>query len=95
MNSGMVSRDERTVSVENASFRLAYIVMSYGLLLCTAYRALALKQSSWDLLALVMVGGLVATFYQGSRHILSRRWALVSVAVALVAAVAALALLWR
>jgi small ligand-binding sensory domain FIST len=73
-----ITRDERTVAVENASYRWAYLVLSFGLLLSTAYRGFVLNESSWDLLGLVILGGLVTTGYQGGRHVLSQRWAIVS-----------------
>ena len=36
MNNQSVSRDERTTVVENTSYRIAYLVMSYGLLASVA-----------------------------------------------------------
>jgi hypothetical protein len=94
MNRPDVVRDERTLSVENASFRWAYLFMTYGALAIVAYRALALKESSWDLLALVVGSGLLTSGYQGLHRVLERRWA-VAVLVSFLAAavVAALAVL--
>ena len=86
MNNQPPLRDERTVAVENASYRLAYLVLTFGLLVIVAVRALVLHQALLDMLALVIVGGGVAIFYQGTRRILSRRWALVGVAIALLGA---------
>jgi len=79
-------RDERTVAVENGSYRLAYMALTYGLLLAVAYRAFALDQTSWDLLGLIVLGGLVATLYQAAHNVLSRRW-LVWTLLAMLAAV--------
>jgi len=84
--SGPVARDERTLVVENAGYRLAYQVTAFALLIDVAYRAYALKQSSWDLLLLVVAGGLVTTIYQGVNRVLSRRWAIVTVLTMLAAA---------
>ena len=89
MTTGPILRDERTVAVENASYRWAYLVLSFGLLLSTAYRGFVRNESSWDLLALVVVGGAVATLYQGGHRVLSRRWALASVAAVVLALVLA------
>lgn len=75
-----VPRDERTVATENASYRYAYLLLSYGLLLSTAYRSFVHDQQTWDLLALVVLGGLVATVYQGFNRVLTRRWGFLSVA---------------
>jgi hypothetical protein len=85
-------RDERTVATENASYRWAYLVLSFGLLASTAYRAFVRHESAWDLIALVMLAGAVATFYQGRDRVLSRRWAVASVAAALLALLIAVVL---
>jgi hypothetical protein len=92
MKNQSVARDERTTTVENTSYRWAYLLLSFGLLVSVAYRAFAWHESSWDLLALVLLGGLVATFYQGIHRVLSRRWALVAVVTVLVAGGIALAI---
>jgi hypothetical protein len=72
MNNQSVTRDERTAAVENTSYRIAYLVISFGLLVCIAYRGFVLQQSSWDLLGLVILGGVTATIYQGTNKVLSR-----------------------
>jgi len=87
MTATPVMRDERTLTVENASYRWAYLFLSYGLLLATAYRSFARGESSWDLLGLVILGGAVANIYQARQHVLTRRWArsaLVAAGVAVV-----------
>ena len=76
MNSApSVQRDERTAAVENASYRWAYLFLSYGLLPLVAYRSFARHESSWDLLALVVLGGILSAAYQGFHAELSRHWA--------------------
>ena len=90
MRADGVMRDERTVAAENASYRWAYLVLSFGLLASTAYRGFVRHEASWDLLALVILGGIVAAGYQGRQQVLSRRWALVSVATAVIAAIVAI-----
>jgi hypothetical protein len=87
MTARLVDRDERTVSIENASYRWAYMVLSYGLLVAIAYRGFVNHESSWDLLTLVIVGGLVTTLYQGGRRVLSQRWAMMSAAAAVLAVI--------
>jgi len=57
-------KDERAISVENSSYSLAFKVISFAILLDVIYRSFVLKQSSWDLLGIVILGGLAATFYQ-------------------------------
>ncbi|HEX7587097.1 MAG TPA: hypothetical protein VF478_02170 [Anaerolineae bacterium] len=92
MKNQIVTRDERTTAVENASYRMAYLVLSFGLLLIAAYRALLWNETTFDLLALVVLGGIVSTWHQVTQGILSRRWALFTVVVALVAAIVAAAI---
>jgi len=84
-------RDEREAGIDLAADRLAYLVLSYGLLLAVAYRAFAWQQSSWDLLALVVLGGVAGIGYRAWHRALSGRWATVvglSIAAAAVVAIA-------
>jgi len=81
-----VGRDERTVAVENASYRWAYVLLSWALLVDVMYRSIVHHEAAWDLMALIIVGGAVCTVYQARQKTLSRRWAM---AVALVVCVAA------
>ncbi len=92
MNDQSITRDERTVVVENTSYRFAYLVMSFGLLASVAYRSFALRQSSWDLLALVILGGATATIYQGLHKVLSRRWLMAIMAMMMIAGLVAFVL---
>ena len=70
-----VSRDERTVFVENKSHSLGYIFMSFALLFDILYRSMKLGQSSFDLLAIIVLGGIITTIYQVTNKILNRAWA--------------------
>ena len=91
MTSSAVHGDDRTVLVENASFRWAYLFISFGLLALVAYRSLVWRESQWDLLLLVVLAGAVPAAYQGYHQGLTSRWALRIFAAALIgAAVAAL-----
>jgi hypothetical protein len=58
--SGVV-RDERTVVVEDASYRFAYLFIAFALLLDVMYRSLVRQEASWDLLAIVVLAGAVST----------------------------------
>lgn len=69
-----VHRDERTVAVENAGYRWAYLFLSFGLLALVAYRSFVHRESPWDLLALVVLGGVLSAAYQGFHRVLSRGW---------------------
>jgi hypothetical protein len=84
-----VDRDERTVAVENASYRWGYRFVSFAVLMSVAYRSYVLKQTSWDLFAIVILGGVVTTVYQRNQRILTRRWVRLTLfSMALAAAVA-------
>lgn len=74
MNSAIspVQRDERTVVVENASYRWSYVFISFGLLAIVACRSLMYQEAAWDLLALVILGSGMGTVYQGFHKVLSR-----------------------
>ncbi len=85
MTATPILRDERTISTENTSYRWAYLLLSYGLLASTAYRAFVTHESSWDLLALVIAGGVVATTYQATHRVLSLRWGLITGAAIVIA----------
>jgi hypothetical protein len=89
MKEQSIIRDERTIAVENSSYRWAYLLLSFGLLAVVAYRSFVWRESSWDLLALVVLSGLVTTLYQWAHRVLSRRWVLVTIISGLVAAVIA------
>jgi hypothetical protein len=87
-----VVRDERTLAVENASYRFAYLVLSYGLLISTAYRGFVRDEPAWDLLALVVFGGVVTASYQASKRVLTRKWLLTSAGAVVLAVILAAAI---
>jgi len=96
MKTQPVLKDERTLAVENSSYRWAYFVLTFGVLVVVAYRSFWWREAHWDLLALVILSGFVASMYQGAYRILSRRWVLIAIATASVAASVAAALnFWR
>lgn len=84
-----VDWDERTVAVENASYRWAYSLISFALLVDVLYRSLVYHEAAWDVMALVIVGGAVCTVYQARQKVLTHRWVMKVVLVACVAGVLA------
>ncbi len=84
-----VERDERTVAVENASYRWAYLLLTYALLVDVMYRSLVRHEAAWDMMALVVVGGAVCTVYQARQKILAHGWVMKVVLVACIAGVLA------
>ena len=87
-----VTHDERTITVENASYRWGYLILAYGTLASVAYRGLILHESSWELLGLVVGSGAVITLYQGRWKILSRQRAALTLMAVVLAALVALAI---
>jgi len=93
MKAQPVFRDERTISIENASYRLGYMVISFGLLLIVAWRSFFFQESNWDLMALVIIGGMVTTAYQAFQRTINRRWLLIALIIAGVAALTAVGII--
>jgi hypothetical protein len=90
MTATPAERDERTTAIENAGYRLSYLVLSFGLLAIVAARSFLRGLQSWDLLALVVLGGVVNAGYQGWHRVLYKRWALMTAVTMIVAALLAL-----
>ena len=80
-------RDEREVSVDRAADRLAYVVLSFGLLAVVAYRSFVEGVASWELLGLILLGGAVSTAYRLWQGVLTRQAVLVMALAALIALV--------
>jgi hypothetical protein len=68
MKTPAVDRDERTIAIENISYRWAYLFLSFGLLAIVAFRSFALHESSWDLLSIVILSGVVAGVFRRREH---------------------------
>src|SRR5262245_19336149 len=86
-----VDRDERTTALENVGYRWGYMLLTYVLLVDVAARSLLRREQPWDLLAFVVVGGILMGVYQARRGLLTRRWAIVAFTALAVGAVAAAA----
>lgn len=69
-----VVRDERTVAVENASYAIAYKIAMFALLFDVMYRSFFKHESAWDLLAVVIGGGLIQLVYQTQYKVLTKTW---------------------
>lgn len=89
-----VDRDERTTAVENAAHRWAFGFLTFALLIDVAARSFFRGEAPWDLLFLVIAGGVVVALYQAHERALPRRWAartaIAMVCAALIAAACAL-----
>ena len=69
-----VHRDERTVAVENASYRWACAFVSFALLIDVMYRGAVRNEAAWDLMALAIVPGIVSLMYQARQKTLGQGW---------------------
>jgi hypothetical protein len=68
MNDPAIIKDERTRTIEDASYRVGFNIICFGLLIDSFLRSLLYpSESVWDLMALVVVSGFAATIYQ-ARH---------------------------
>lgn len=74
MTDKMVTKDERTTFIQNVSYRFGYNFISFALLFDVIYRGLRFNEASWDLLAVVIISGLVMTIYQYKQRILEKAW---------------------
>ena len=69
-----VERDERTVAVENASYKWAFTFVSLALLVDVVYRGAVHSEAAWDLLALASLPAFVCVMYQARQKILGKRY---------------------
>ena len=88
-----VERDERTVAVENTSYRWGYIFLTFALLIDVVYRGMVRHENAWDLLTLVIVGGAVCTVYQARQKTLGKASVKAGVLIACVGGVVAAAII--
>lgn len=70
-------RDEREVAIDRAGDRLAYLVISYGLLLVVAWRSFVDGAATFELLALVVLSGAVGAAYRARHRAFTRDSAIV------------------
>ena len=80
------ARDEREDRIDGSADRLAYLVVSYGLLALVAYRGFVDHVTSWDLLGLVVIGGCVGLGFRLRQSAMSRR-GIASLAVTVLVAI--------
>lgn len=88
-------RDERQAHRDQAADRFAYLAISYLALGLVAWRSVVDRSASWDLLALVVAGGIAGAAFRIRAGVVTVPWlraaALTILAGAVVAALAATA----
>ena len=82
-----VGRDERTVAVENASYKWGCIFLCFALLIDGAYRGMVRHEAAWDLLALACAPGAICIVYQACHKTLPKGWVMTGVLIALLGGV--------
>ena len=65
-----VIQDERTKSIENASYKPGFIILCFGVLIDIFIRSAFYNQAPWDLFALVIVASWASTLYQARQKTL-------------------------
>lgn len=85
----LIRRDERQTMIDLSADRIAYLVVSYGLLVSIAYRSFVNGEAAWDLIGLVVLSGIVGLAYRVREGVASGRWTLVLVATIAIAFVVA------
>jgi hypothetical protein len=64
MKSQMIIQDERTKSIENASYKPGFIILCFGVMIDIFIRSAFFNEAPWDLFALVIIGSWASTIYQ-------------------------------
>jgi hypothetical protein len=90
----LVCRDERELQVDLAADRLTATVMGFALLAIAAYRGLVENVASWELLGVVILGGVVGLGYRLAKGVVTRGWMAYVGLSAGIAAIVAIVLGW-
>jgi hypothetical protein len=62
------------VAVENASYKWAFIFITFALLIDVMYRGAVRNEAAWDLMALVIISSGLCTMYQARQKIMWQGW---------------------
>jgi hypothetical protein len=68
----LVESDERTVAVENASYRWGWFLLYLGVLYDGCYRLYVRHEAVWDLLALAIGSAVFCALYQARQKALTQ-----------------------
>lgn len=69
-----IEKDERTIFIENKSYKYGCTILNFGLLIDIIYRSIRFNEASWDLFGLLFAGGLVMTVYQYKYKTFASNW---------------------
>lgn len=65
-----VQRDERYYAVENASYKIGYILLAASMMLWMIFRSIVYQESNWIVFGLVWGSSVAVTVYQLKQKIL-------------------------
>ncbi len=97
MKQAPIVRDERYYAVENASYRVGFIIMLFGTMILCAIHSALFQQSTWDFFGLAFLSAMVATVYQIRQKIVPytiKSLVLMIVLVLITSAAAGFAVFW-
>ena len=69
----IVKRDERSVAVENASFKWGFNFVIFALFFDVFYRGAVRHEAAWDLLGLIVISCGISAIYQVRQKTAGRR----------------------
>ena len=67
-------KDERTIFIENKSYKYGCLIFNFGLLIDIMYRSIRFNEAPWDLFGLIFLSGFVTTVYQYKQNIFTKNW---------------------
>jgi Co/Zn/Cd efflux system component len=82
--------DERSEAIAGKSNAFGFRVMSFLVLADVMYRGFVLKEAAWDLMAIVVSSGLMATIYQVRYRTVNKRTAYLAMFAAVLGVIVAL-----
>jgi hypothetical protein len=97
MNQKPIIHDERFYAVENASYRIGYLILAFGTMVLIVIRSILYQQSNWDFFGLVIISSFASTIYQLRHKILpytAKSFYLMFVLILFVSAAAAIAVVF-
>ncbi|MGI6451302.1 MAG: hypothetical protein ACOX3R_13890 [Desulfitobacteriia bacterium] len=74
MKNNLVEKDERTIFVENTSYKFGYRFVTFALLFDILYRSISFNDACWDLFGIIICSGLIVSIYQYRQKILGKSW---------------------
>ncbi len=90
LNNNIVEKDERTMYIENSSYKYGYLFTAFALLINIAYRSFNFNEAPWDLFGIIIISGFVMSIYQYKHNILEKTWIKMFILTLIIAFVASI-----